>query len=974
MTDISRRALLLASASAACAMMASSSWAQDAAKAPGQVEEVVVTGSRLQASGFTTPTPVTVVGEARIEDRAKVNIADALNEIPSFQPTQGPSQATRNVSGQQGASTIDLRGLGAGRTLVLLDGRRYVPVAPSGVVDVSVIPTNLIQRVEVVTGGASAQYGSDAVAGVVNFILNDKLEGLKATAQYGFSEHGDNLEPAINIAAGHGFLGGRLHVIAGADYSKNDGVGSQYSRDWGRKETGIVSLGANRPAGTPANVLANYQEFSALTTGGLITSGPLKGTAFDGGGNPYPFQYGSLVGPTLMVGGPSNGNYGNSFTSQQNLVNPTERLSTLARANFELTPSVNLYGEFSYSRNVVNTQGYSLQNLGNATLGGTSATGGFQIGITNPYLPASIVSAMKADGIAAFDLGRLSTDIGIWHGNATTTVLRGVVGAKGEVFGNWKWDAYLQDGESAQANVMFPTDKARLMAASDVITGPNGQPMCAPIATNPYFTSAPSALELANRIADLGSATCVPANLIGINKVSADAANYIRSEFNQAVIVRQYVAAANLSGSPFSTWAGPVSVAAGGEYRRDSAYQSADPNGVGLRGGFLEFNGTPLSGSNDVAEGFFETGAPLLRDSMFGKALDFNAAVRETHYQLSGYVTTWKVGATYDPVDWFRIRVTKSRDINAPRISQLFSQGGGANYVVTNPSNGVTDSVQGRTNGNPGLTPEVADTFTGGFVFSPKWEWASGFRMSVDYYNITINGVISSLQPPQIVDRYYRLGQTQYAPYFLFDNSALGFSRVTGTFVNLDQLKASGVDFEADYRVPIERVGAPGRLSVTALASFANQLATIDVTGGVTTVTDRVGQTTGAGTQGGPIPKWRETITFDYNVGNLGVTLQSRIFSGFVANTNLVGPNSPNYNPAAGNSINDNFAPGGIYWNTQLRYDIRKSPDHTLQAFLNIDNLFDKDPPAYALSLTSAGGIPYDFVGRSFKVGFRLTL
>jgi outer membrane receptor protein involved in Fe transport len=972
-----RRGILLASA----ATLAFTSAAQaqtnpaPASAATGVVGEVVVTGTRLQASGFTTPTPVTVESQERIQDRAKVNIAEALNEIPSFQPTAGPGQAQRNVSGQQGASTIDLRGLGAGRTLVLLDGRRYVPVAPSGVVDVSVVPTNLIQRVEVVTGGASAQYGSDAVAGVVNFILNDKLEGLKATAQYGFSEHGDALEPAINLAVGHAFLGGRLHVIAGADWSRNDGIDSQYDRDWGRKETGIVSLGANRPAGVPANVLADYQQFSGLTTGGLITSGPLTGTAFDAKGNPYKFTYGSLVGPTLMVGGPNNVNYGNSFTSQQHLLNPTERLSTLARANFELTPDVTLYGEFSYARDVINTLGYSLQNLGSTNLSqaGTSPTGGFLITADNPYLNPATLALMQGAGVTSFTLGKLSTDLGLWHGQATTTVMRGVAGAKGQFAGGWKWDAYFQDGDSAQSNLMFPTNKARLFAAAWAKPGPNG-PVCGPISTNPYFATTLPAAERANRIADLGTAPCVPLDLFGTNVNSPAVQAYIRSAFNQQVVVRQYVASANVSGTPFSTWAGPVSVAVGGEFRRDSAYQSADPDNVGLRGGFLEFNGTPLSGSNDVGEGFFETGIPLLKDSMFGKALNLNGAVRETHYQLSGYVTTWKVGGTYDPVDWFRIRATRSRDIAAPRISQLYAQGGGANYVVTNPVNHVTDSVQGRTNGNPDLQPEVADTFTGGFVFSPKWDWARGFRASVDYYDITINGVISSLQPPQIVDRYYRLGQTQYASNFFFDSSALGFSRVTGTFANLTQLKASGVDIEADYRAPIDRLHVPGQLNIAALASYANQLATIDTSGGVRTVTDRVGQTTGAGTQGGPIPKWRETVTFDYGLGRFAATLQARIFSGFVANSLLVGPNSPNYSPSLSNSINDNFAPGGIYWNMQLRYDIRRTDQQLLQAFLNIDNLFDKDPPAYALSLTSAGGIPYDFTGRAFKVGFRLTM
>ena len=938
------------------------------------LEAVVITGSRLQASGFTTPTPVTVLGEARLQERAKVNIADALNEVPSFQQTQGPSQATRNVSGQQGASTIDLRGLGAGRTLVLVDGRRYVPVAPNGVVDVAVIPTNLVQRIEVVTGGASAQYGSDAIAGVVNFILNDRLEGLKATAQYGFSEEGDALEPSVNIAAGHTFMEGRLHVIGGVDWSKNNGIDSQYERDWGARETGIVSLGATRPAGTPANVLGDYLQFSAATLGGLITSGPLRGTAFDANGAPYQFQYGSLVGPTLMLGSETGKNYRVSPTSLQRLLNPTERLSSLARLSFNLTDTTQLFTELSFARSEISTRGFAAQNLGNTTLGGTAATGGFRITLDNPYLPASIRTQMVANGLTAFNLGRVSTDLGVWHGSATTEVYRAVVGANGSLFGgDWKWNGYLQSGLSDQSNLMFPINKARLMAAAYAVTGANGQPACAPIATNPYFSAATvPAAELANRIADLGTAPCVPLNLIGENKNGAAQLDYVRATFDQTVRVRQSVAAVNLSGSPFSAWAGPVSLALGAEFRRDSAYQSADADGVGLRGGFQEFNGTPLNGSNKVVEGYLETGVPLLHDSVFGRALDLNAAVRETHYELSGSVTTWKVGATYDPVDWFRFRATKSRDINAPRISQLFSQGGGASFIVTNPANGVTDAVQGRTNGNPDLVPEVADTFTGGIVFTPEWDWGTGLRASVDYYSIKIKGVISALQPPQIIDRYYRLGQTQYASYFLFDNSPLGFSRITGQNLNLNQLKASGVDFEVDYRRSLAGLQLPGQLGIAALASFANELATIDQSGSVITVTDRVGSTTGAGTQGGPIPKWRGTVTLDYDLGRFGAALQARAFKGIRANSNLVGPDQPNYSPTLNNSINDNHAPGGAYYNLRLRYDLRNEDEDLIQMYVNVDNLLDKDPPAYALSLTSAGGIPYDFVGRAVKVGVRV--
>ncbi|MGZ3312801.1 MAG: TonB-dependent receptor domain-containing protein [Caulobacteraceae bacterium] len=986
----SLRSSLLASTATAAALIASGAWAQSpaplqvaqagtaapAGAAESTLEQVVVTGSRLQNSTFTTPTPVTVQSAVQIQERAKVNIADALNEIPSFQPTQGPNQAQKNASSTQGGNTIDLRGLGAGRTLVLLDGRRFVPVSPGGAPDVSDIPTNLISRVEVVTGGASAQYGSDAVAGVVNFILNDKLEGFRLNTQYGFSQRGDNVEPAVNFAVGHSFADDKLHVIAGVDWSRNNGVGSQYNRGWGKLEPGVVGLSANRPAGTPANLLVNYAEWSTMTAGGVINSGPLKGTAFGPGGSTYQFVYGSPLGANTMVGGPLNPNYGLTSTSQQRLLNPTERLSTLARVNYEFTPDTTVTVEGSYARNQVNTNSSFSIRTSEATIGD------IPILATNPYLPAAIASQIATTGSTitvggvptpGFSLGRLNTDLGQWGAIVTNNVYRGVVDLKSKFWHDWLVDAYFQYGETDQDNNLFPANTARFYQAAYAVRDPvTGAIVCGPLATNPYFLAKSPAARatLTANVAVGGGGSCVPLNPFGPGNNSAATA-YIRQNYKQLVVTKQLVGSATVSGSPFSTWAGPVSLAFGGEWRRDSSNQNGDQ--VSLNGGYYEFNATPLNGSSDVYEGFAEVGVPLAKDMAFAKSLAFDGAVRQTHYQYSGWVTTWNARGVWEPNDWLRLRVSESRDIKAPTVANLFSQGGGALWPVSvrlADGSVVATSVQGATNGSTSVLPEVATTFTGGFVVSPKWSFLNRLRFSADYFDISVNGTIGSLTPPTVLQRYYA-GQTQYAQFITFDPTALGgIGKITGTTTNLNRLKENGADFALDYRVPLDNFKVPGQLSVNVLLTWVNQLSTFSTVGGVTTESNRVAGDV-YGSQGGPVPRYRSTVTFDYTLGKFGATLQARGFSGFMFGTNFIGPGQAGYNPALSNSINDNSAPGLMYWNLQLRYNVLEGKQR-LQVYGTVDNMFDKDPPPAAIVMTQGGGIPYDLIGRTFRVGARM--
>ncbi len=910
---------------------------QTAATAEAAVEEVVVTGSRLQ-SGFAAPTPVKVVGQEMIQQRAPAGAGELISEIPGFRPV-GPGIATRSgTSTTGGQNQPDLRGLGPTRTLTLIDGRRVVGTNATQTVDINTIPTNLIGRVEVVTGGASAAYGSDAVAGVVNFILLDRLTGLRGSVTKGISAKLDNRELDFTFAGGHAFLDDKLHVVLGGDYSKNEGVPYMYNRKWGAREPGQLANPVTRAAGVPAVQYIEGVEFSTMTPGSIIQSGPLKGTAFDMNGNPYAFQYGTVVG-TQMYG--STANYGNNQFMAFNIKNPIERAGFMGRATYDLNDDTSLFIEGGYGM------------MDNA---GTKSNITQQLALTvsrdNPFLPAATRAAMVSNNLTTVTIGRVNNDIGpydIFNHNETWRI---ATGAKGKIFDDWNWDLYYQHGETQNDFNVNEQHVPNFLASTYVVAGANGQPVCGPVATNPNLTAAQRAIVQPG---------CVPYNIFGDGRASAEAIKYVRQHMYSVTTLKQDVAAATISGEPFESWAGPVSVAAGIEYRKDSMDQVGDPvSAVG--GPFIFGNPQSFAGSNSVKEGFAEIGVPLARDMPLLKALDVNGAIRRTDYKISGPVTTWKVGATYEPFDAIRIRATQSRDIRAPNLSDLFSIGGASTGGIgsRNPFNNQQGQFRGVARGNPNLLPEVADTFTAGVVFQPTWEWASGFRASVDYYNIIIKGVIASVSSQDTINRCFA-GQTIYCPQITFDNSVFGVAEIRTFVYNLNKLATNGVDIDVNYRVPLGDF--PGRLDLRGLYSFVGELTTTDVSGQI----DRAGAALAG------LPSRSGNFTATYVVGRFTGSLQARYTGSMILDANLRQPGDSDYNAAATNSVSQNRWPSTVYYNLQGQVDIYQRDARRIQLFGVVNNLFDKQPPLYApVAMNTTGATnPYDLVGRSFKFGLR---
>ena len=491
--------------------------AQDTADLPeAGLADIVVTGSRLASSGFTAPTPVTVLGAGEIARQGAANVADVLNTIPAFRPQSTPATAAI-FAANAGANLADLRGLGGNRTLVLVDGRRVVAgtvagsgFATSGSVDLNIIPTALIARTEVVTGGASAAYGSDTVAGVVNLILDTKFQGLRGSIQSGITDRGDGADISATFAAGTAFAGGRGHVIAGGEYQDSKGLGDCYTRAWCAESYNSISNPSPQTNGLARIVLLPNSRAATATFGGLITSGPLRGTEFAANGTTFQHDYGTFYGtaPTFANGGLFQSGGGadpvNGFYNNYPLYAPVERYSTLAHATFDVSDAVQLFAEGSYAHVESRFQSLASRNPGNIT-----------IQRDNAFLPADVVTRLTAANQTSFSFGRIGNDIGPLTADINRETYRMATGLSG-VVSTLKWDVSYQYGRTnyhaLNEGIQILDNFAR---AVDAVRGPNGAIVCRSTLTAP------------------GNG-CIPLNLFGENRFSQAAVDYAYGKIGRA--------------------------------------------------------------------------------------------------------------------------------------------------------------------------------------------------------------------------------------------------------------------------------------------------------------------------------------------------------------------------------------------------------------------------------------------------------
>jgi iron complex outermembrane recepter protein len=917
-----------------------------------QDDAIVVTGTRITSNGDNLPTPVTVVSSEALLKTSPSNIPDGLNKLPIFALSRGTANLN-NPSDNFTGNFLNLRGFGINRNLVLLDGQRVAPSSLTGAVDTNTLPQLLVQRIEVVTGGASAVYGSDAVSGVINFVLDKKFEGLKVEGQSGISSRGDAFSWRAGAAFGADLAGGRGHFIASYEHFQQDGIGDKEDRPTGAE---IYATGGSGTSADPFRLITNARNSAIPFQGANLFSGRV----FVAPGVLGNAVAGVSSGPGSSLASGGDGFYGIGSSATADL----ETDQAFGRASYDLTDDINVYVQASFARSATFNTFYP--NLIFPT----------NVGIDNAFLSPAAQAELATNFTnipGTFLYSRVFDDpehaLGVRNETTNWSAAAGLTGAVGK----FDWTAHYQHSESRAVNTQVNNILAgNVLAALDAVDqgafsggAPNGNIVCRVTLTNPGVYPG-----------------CVPLNGFGASPASQDAAlDYVTGDNFNVPKFKQDGVSVGFSGTAFENWAGPVQIAISGEYRRLSLdYSSNTPptalaNCTGIRFGCVQgvtpvFRDTlivPINVSETVKEVAGEVNFPLLRDSAVG-TININGAVRYTDYSTSGGVTTWKIGGDWDVVDGLRLRGTVSRDIRAPSLFERFQPvtGGASGYfdLLTN-SSGQSGIVPTETGGNVNLVPEEADTLTFGAVFKPSA--VPGLSIAVDYYRIKLGNAISLIDGrlASIQAACNASGGTNtfcelYERPFPFTNTtAANFPTLVRTvLLNASSIKTWGIDGEINYNFA---VGSEGKISLRGLVGYQPVLTTILAPG----IEPQIGGGAAATQSTGGVPKLRLTGFVGYSNSDFSIDLQQRWRSSLVrdATRSLV--------------FADGKVPSVAY--TDATFTLFAGKDKGKQIFFSVQNLFDKDPPPYLTAGTSgtpAFSFPAtsgdDIVGRYFTVGAKL--
>ncbi|MGE4063743.1 MAG: TonB-dependent receptor plug domain-containing protein [Rhodospirillaceae bacterium] len=926
-------------------------------------EEIVVTGSRIIREGYEAPTPVSVLGSEELSNMGLPNVADAVARLPAL---QGNTVGQRTVStiggGTAGINLANLRNLGQSRTLTLLDGKRIVGSNLGGLgggliggaVDLNTMPNNLIARVDVVTGGASAVYGSDALAGVLNFILDKEYTGIKGTIQGGVTTYGDGWNEKVDLAAGTSFAGGRGHFLISGEQAYNAPIHHAYYRQNVRDNTynwvqnPAYGTGAGQSTSVPQYLALDQVGLATAAPGGIITAGPLKGTYFLEGGTPAQFNYGPIISAQYMSGGDWKFS---RLNGQLPLNIMLARETFFTRLSYDISDNVTAFAEAQWSHTKSeNYHGVPYFRFGNIT-----------IRADNAFIPQAVRDRMTALNLTSFTLGTWNgdfVDMGALNRRIFRRYMAGIEGTFDAAGTDWNWDAsFSRSTTHISARSTKNPNVPRYLEAVDAVRDPaSGRIVCRVALGNPNHP-------------------CKPINVMGIGVNDPTVGAYPYSIFNGYLFTRMSLNtfSGTVTGEPFELWAGPVSIALNAEHRKEAAtgFSSAED----LLRNFFAGNYQPTIGSYTVTEGAFETVVPLARDEDWARSLDVNAAVRATDYSASGYVTTWKLGATYNPVDDITFRVTRSRDIRAPNIGELFSGGTTGTGTVIDRFRNETYAILTNTVGNPNLKPEKADTTGIGVVLQPTF--LPGVGASVDYYNIDIKGAVATLGSQRIVDRC-QAGDADVCTLIVRGappaTGGLGLITVINNpGRNLVSQQARGIDFEASYNMPLSAIADDwdGNLQFRGLATKVLRLNSVDLDG----VLQRGAGVLGNVATGAPLT----TGDFKYlvSVGYLGESFGGTITmrgegSGVYHREAIVctsgcpvsTPNAPTFSM--------NHVAARMQFDLNLNY---KWLDGRVSTFFVVDNLFN-EPLALRYGQISNGYYENTNAdeGRMFRLGVRFEL
>jgi iron complex outermembrane receptor protein len=934
------------SLTAALSLFATATFAQTAASGEGAVEEVVVTGSRIVTAGFQAPTPVTVVSTEQLQRTAPGAIPEGLNQLPQFAGSRSNTTPGGLGNTPSTGNYLNLRNLGTLRNLVLLDGQRLPPTSYEGITDSNIIPQALVQRVEVVTGGASAAYGSDAVSGVINFILDTKYNGVKGQVQWGQTEFGDAPTFKANIAFGANILNDRVHILASYDHYQTKGITGNESRPLGRHSWGRVG------AGTAANPYQEYQNirFSNASYGTQISTAnpatmPLRGYQFIPGGLAVPMNLGTATGSAgSSIGGDGPIVIGRSLTGTQD----TDQF--FGRADFEIAPGVEAFAQLSYSDSFASS----------ISVGSGTQVGDFRIFTDNAFLADSTRATLQAAGVQSFIGSRIQADQPPKRQDSFQKAAIFVSGVKGTLAGKYDWNAGYSHGDTKLKSSHYGNfNNQRYYAGLDAVKNAAGQVVCRITITNPGVLDG-----------------CIPFNIFGNGSPTKAAYDYISQSADWAVHQKMDIVNANISGEIFQLPAGAVSLAVGAEYRRQNMVQTSnsDPSKpidlTGIRTNtspfLLKFNSTNVGqtkAKQNVKEAYAEVAVPLIKDAPFAKELSLNAAARRTDYSTSGGVSTWKVGASWNPVDSVRFRGTRSRDIRAPTLNELFAATNSNQVAFLDTHTNTSARITTTSTGNRNLTPELGDTYTVGVVYQPSF--APRLQMSVDYYKIKITDAIGTPNAATLYDECENSNGTAAAcltiirPLPFSNRTPANFPTTRTSFpINLAAVEISGIDYEVSYRAQMDfgLFADSSSLDVRLVGGYLHDYLSTTQAGQPAQQTNNSANNT----------KNRFNLAFNWRDGPLSISTQTRYF----------GKRKKTQDPlvfyGAGFSYD---VPSVVYTDATAVYRFEKFGGN-YEAYLTVANLFDKEPP-----LIPGGGQPgqayptntqvYDIFGRTYTAGMR---
>jgi iron complex outermembrane receptor protein len=914
-------------------------------------EEIVVTGTRVVRDGYEAPTPVSVVTSEQLQTNPGLNLFDYVNMMPALAGSTTPRTTTGTTTSGQGAvNAANLRGLGLERTLTLLDGRRTVGSLMTGVVDVNELPQQLIERVDIQAGGGSATYGSDALSGVVNYIIDKDFTGFKGELAGGITTYGDGEQWKFAASAGTGFADGRGHFLISGEIAKNNGIFIMANRPWADEGWSVMTNPAyTASCACPQNIVRPQVGGASSAMGGLITAGPLAGTAFGPGGTPYQIVYGSIVSRPLMSGGSWHDT--NSAAVGGNPLEPRQSNQNLySRLSFDLSDRVNIWAEAAWA---------GMSSESRSTYIFYPGAGSLRIRTDNAFIPEQFRAILQAAG-STVSMGSMNQDLGLQAPLYERNVLRTAVGADGDfdaVGSEWKWNVYASRGRTNQTVISGNTiDTVRFNDAIDAVFNANNQIVCRSNLTG-------------------GNPGCVPYNVFGTGVNSQSAIDYVHASPRADSTLEQWVFAGTITGEPFSTWAGPVSVALNVEHRTEKTWTTSD---ITVNRPSTYFFGIPpaFSGRFSVKEAALEAVVPLAKNASWAKNLDLDGAVRATDYSTFGFVTTWKVGFSYSPFGDLRFRGRLSRDIREPTLVDLYQAPTRSASTVADPfQNNMIVAYTNESLGNPNLRPEISNTTGIGVVYRPSF--LPGFSASFDYFKIRIKDAISSgLTPAQILNTCFQGNQAVCAQFVRSTTPGTPPLAFSAFPINIATVNMKGFDIEASYTTRLDNIVSSwnGALSIRGFATHTiENLLDSGIAGQLPQ--ERAGNNTAGNT-----PSWRTLVSATYALDASSFTITGRGVSKGLFNSNWIEcttgcpVSTPNVQ-----TIDNNTIPGAFYLDLSGKYGLAIGSGRTVELFLNVRNLLNKNV-IYKYVASTNGYIPpanaanYDTVGRMFLAGIRFKL